>query len=103
MSDPRGGPNGNAAHDAYQGPGAVSQYSTQGYPPSNGVNNSGKRGRDDEEQDPYRPDSVQGDDMGGLKRRKTMEGGAVGGNYADPNPGIQRAHTMTAQAQRARR
>jgi len=32
-----------------------------------------------------------------------MEGGAVGGNYADPNPGIQRAHTMTAQAQRTRR
>lgn len=101
MSDPRGGPNGNAAHDAYQGPGAVSQYPNQGYPPTNGVNNSGKRGRDDEDQDPYRPDSVQGDDMGGLKRRKTMEGGAVGGNYADPNPGIQRAHTMSAQ--RARR
>lgn len=101
MSDPRGGPNGNAAHDAYQGPGAVSQYPSQGYPPTNGVNNSGKRGRDDEDQDPYRPDSVQGDDMGGLKRRKTMEGGAVGGNYADPNPGIQRAHTMSAQ--RARR
>ncbi|KAH7378314.1 hypothetical protein BKA66DRAFT_421519 [Pyrenochaeta sp. MPI-SDFR-AT-0127] len=102
MSDPRGAPNGNAAHDAYPGPGAVPQYANQGYPSTNGVNSSGKRGRDDEDQDPYRPDSVQGDDMGGLKRRKTMEGGAVGPTYGqDPSPGIQRAHTMTAQ--RARR
>jgi protein SOK2 len=102
MSDPRGAPNGNSAHDAYAGPGAVPQYANQGYPPSNAVNASGKRGRDDEDQDPYRPDSVQGDDMGGMKRRKTMEGGAVGPTYAqDPSPGIQRAHTM--QAQRARR
>jgi protein SOK2 len=100
MSDPRGAPNGNATHDAYQGPGAVSQYASQGYPP-NGVPTSGKRGRDEEDQDPYRPDSVQGDDMGGMKRRKTMEGAAVGPTYADPSPGIQRAHTMTAQ--RARR
>ncbi|USP74880.1 Cell pattern formation-associated protein stuA [Curvularia clavata] len=99
MSDPRGASNGNAGHDAYQGPGTVPQYATQGYPPSNGVN-SGKRGRDDEEEDPYRPDSVQGDDMGGLKRRKTLEGGAVGGPYADPSPGLQRAHTMSAQRPR---
>ena len=99
MSDPRG-PNGNAAHDAYQGSGAVPQYPNQGYAPTNGVS-SGKRGRDEEDQDPYRPDSVQGDDMGGMKRRKTMEGGAVGPTYSDPSPGIQRAHTMTAQ--RARR
>lgn len=102
MSDPRGAPNGNAAHDAYQGPGAVPQYANQGYPPTNGVNASGKRGREDDDQDPYRPDSVQGDDMGGLKRRKTMEGGAVGPTYAqDPSPGLQRAHTLNAQ--RARR
>jgi protein SOK2 len=101
MSDPRGAPNGNGAHDAYQGPGAVSQYANQQYSSTNGVNTSGKRGRDDEDQDPYRPDSVQGDDMSGLKRRKTMEGGAVGPTYSDPSPGIQRAHTMTAQ--RARR
>lgn len=102
MSDTRGAPNGNATQDAYTGAGAVPQYATQGYPPTNGVNSSGKRGRDEEDQDPYRPDSVQGDDMSGLKRRKTMEGGAVGPTYAqDPSPGIQRAHTMTAQ--RARR
>jgi protein SOK2 len=102
MSDPRGSTNGNAPHDAYPGPGAVPQYSNQGYTPTNGVNSASKRGRDDEDEDPYRPDSVQGDDMSGLKRRKTMEGGAVGGAYPqDPSPGIQRAHTMTAQ--RARR
>jgi protein SOK2 len=98
MSDPRGGPNSNGPHDTYPAP----QYSNQGYPPSNGISASGKRGRDEEDEDPYRPDSVQGDDPSGLKRRKTMEGGAVGGAYAqDPTPGIQRAHTMTAQ--RARR
>jgi protein SOK2 len=98
MSDPRGAPNGNGSHDNYPGPG---QYSNQAYPPTNGHSAPGKRGRDDEDED-YRPDSVQGDDMGGLKRRKTMEGGAVGGAYPqDPTPGIQRAHTMATQ--RARR
>jgi protein SOK2 len=98
MSDPRGPSNGNAPHDAYPGPGAVPQYSAQGYPPTNGVNSATKRSRDDDDEDPYRPDSVQGDDMGGLKRRKTMEGGAVGGAYPqDQTPGVQRAHTMSAQ------
>jgi hypothetical protein len=53
---------------------AVSQYPSQEYPPTNGVDNSGKRSRDNEDQDLHRPDNVQGDDMGGLKRRKTMEG-----------------------------
>ncbi|KAH8712244.1 hypothetical protein GQ44DRAFT_410335 [Phaeosphaeriaceae sp. PMI808] len=102
MSDPRGAPNGSAPHDAYPGPGGVPQYASQGYPPTNGVNGTGKRGRDDDDEDPYRPDSVQGDDMGGMKRRKTMEGGAVGGAYPqDQNPSLQRAHTMSAQ--RARR
>jgi protein SOK2 len=101
MSDPRAPTNGNAPHEAYPGPGAVPQYANQGYPPTNGVNSATKRGRDDDDED-YRPDSVQGDDMGGLKRRKTMEGGAVGGAYPqDQTPGLQRAHTMSAQ--RARR
>ncbi|KAL6703629.1 hypothetical protein ACN47E_009489 [Coniothyrium glycines] len=107
MSDPRGAPNGNSGHDAYSSSGAVPQYANPGYATTNGVNASGKRSRDDEEQDHYRPDSVQGDDMSGLKRRKTMEGGAVGPTYAqDPSPGIQRAHTIQAQpmqVQRARR
>jgi protein SOK2 len=104
MSDPRGAPNGNGSHDAYSSQGGVPQYASQGYPPTNG-NAPNKRGRDEEDEDPYRPDSVQGDDMGGMKRRKTMEGGAVGGAYPqDPTPGIQRAHTMAAQAaQRPRR
>jgi len=102
MSDSRGAPNGNGAHDSYTGPGAVPQYSSQGYPPINGVSAPGKRGRDEEDDDQYRPDSVQSDDLGGLKRRKTMEGGAVGGAYPqDPIPGVQRAHTMAAA--RARR
>lgn len=98
-NDPRAAPNGNAPHDGYPGP---TQYATQGYPAANGLG-SAKRGRDDEEQDSYRPDSVQGDEMGGLKRRKTMEGGAVGPYAQDPNPGLQRAHTMQVQAQHVRR
>jgi protein SOK2 len=97
MSDPRGAPNGSSAHDAYPAP----QYSSQGYTPTNGNGASAKRSRDDEDED-YRPDGVQSDELAGLKRRKTMEGGAVGGPYGqDPTPGIQRAHTMAAQ--RARR
>lgn len=103
MSDPRSAPNGSATHDAYPGSGAVPQYASQGYASTNGLSSTGKRGRDEEEvQEAYRPDSVQSDDTAGLKRRKTMEGGAVGPTYAqDPSPGLQRAHTMTAQ--RARR
>lgn len=93
MSDTRG-TNGNAAPESYQPPGGVAQYPSQAYASSNGVNSSGKRGREDEE-DPYgRPGSVQGDDMDGLKRRKTMEGGAVAPYGQDPN-GLQRRATMT--------
>ncbi|KAF2846774.1 apses-domain-containing protein [Plenodomus tracheiphilus IPT5] len=97
MSDPRGAPNGNAAHDTYQNSGAVPQYASPGYTPTNGVNASGKRGRE-EDDSTYRGDSTQTDEIAALKRRKTMEGGAVGPTFAqDPSPGIQRAHTMTAQ------
>lgn len=103
MSDTRGATtNGNAPPESYQAPGAVAQYPSQAYAATNGVAASNKRGRDEDE-DPYaRPDSVQGDDMDGLKRRKTMEGGAVGGTaYRDPNPGLQRARSTITQ--RARR
>ena len=101
MSDTRGSAtNGNAPPGSYQPPGAVAQYPSQTYAGANGVPTSAKRGRDDDEHDPYaRPDSVQGDDMDGLKRRKTMEGGAVGVPYQDP--GLQRARTTVQQ--RARR
>ncbi|KAF1354097.1 apses-domain-containing protein [Lizonia empirigonia] len=98
-SDSRAASNGNAAHDGYPGP---TQYASQGYPATNGMG-SAKRSRGDDEQESYRPDSVQGDDMGGLKRRKTMEGGAVGPYAQNPNPSLQRAHTMQTQAQHARR
>ncbi|KAL1650492.1 hypothetical protein SLS61_005957 [Didymella pomorum] len=98
-SDPRAASNGNASHNGYPGP---TQYASQGYPASNGMG-SAKRSRDDEDQEAYRPDSVQSDDMGGLKRRKTMEGGAVGPYAQGPTPGIQRAHTMQAQPQHVQR
>lgn len=91
--------NGSAPQDSYQPTGPVSQYPSQAYA-TNGVA-PGKRGRDDEE-DPYgRPGSVQGDDIDGMKRRKTLEGGAVGAPYAqDPNPGLQRARTINTQRTR---
>jgi protein SOK2 len=98
-SDPRAASNGNAPHNGYPGP---TQYASQGYPASNGMG-SAKRSRDDEDQEAYRPDSVQSDDMGGLKRRKTMEGGAVGPYAQGPTPGIQRAHTMQVQPQHVQR
>ncbi|ORY03142.1 cell pattern formation-associated protein stuA [Clohesyomyces aquaticus] len=107
MSDTRGSTtNGNAPPEAYQPSGTVPQYSNQAYATPNGVPVSAKRGRDDEDdQDSYaRSGSAAGDDIDGLKRRKTMEGGAVGGAaYArDPNHGLQRARTTITQ-QRGRR
>ncbi|KAF2011884.1 apses-domain-containing protein [Aaosphaeria arxii CBS 175.79] len=101
MSDTRGATNGNAAPESYPPPGGVPQYPSQAYAPSNGIPTSAKRGRDDDEQDPYRPDSVQGDNIEGPKRRKTMDGGAVGSPYGNPNPGLQR--TQSTIQQRARR
>ncbi|KAL5379331.1 hypothetical protein PMIN02_010969 [Paraphaeosphaeria minitans] len=97
MSDTRT-TNGNAQQDSYPPPG--SQYPSQTYA-TNGVA-PGKRGRDDDE-DPYgRPGSVQSEDIDGLKRRKTMDGGAVAPPYGpDPNAGLQRSRTM--QTQRTRR
>lgn len=111
-SDTRGSaPNGNAAADTYQPANTVPTYPSQAYAATtNGVSASNKRGRDDEdEQDPYgRPNSrgVTGDDIDGLKRRKTMReenvGGAVGGAFErDPTRIPQR--TRSAITQRARR
>jgi protein SOK2 len=106
MSDTRGPTNGNAGQENYPPPGAVPQYPSQAYAGPNGMPASTKRTRDDDEQDPYgRPDSVQGDDLDTIKRRKTLEGGAVGGAAynRDPNPNaaLQRARPQIAQ--RARR
>lgn len=104
MSDTRGPATNGNPPESYQPSGAVPQYTSQAYAATNGVPTSTKRGREDDDQDPYaRPDSVQGDDMDGLKRRKTMDGGAVGGAaYRNPGSGLQRAQTITSQ-QRGRR
>ncbi|KAF2001323.1 hypothetical protein P154DRAFT_575048 [Amniculicola lignicola CBS 123094] len=105
VMDNRAATNGNAPPESYQNPGTVAQYPSQAYAPTNGVPASAKRGRDEDEQDPYgRPDSVAGDDVDGIKRRKTMEGGAVGGAVynRDPNAGLQRSRTGIT-TQRARR
>jgi protein SOK2 len=82
MSDTRGsGANGNSTADAYQSPAAVPTYANQGYA-TNGVSST-KRGREEEdEQDPYgRPNSrgAAGEDIEGVKRRKTIREGSVGG------------------------
>lgn len=101
ISDTRSAPtNGNAPPESYQSSGPVPQYPSQAYATTNGT--STKRGRDEEDQDPYaRPDSVQGDSMD-LKRRKTMDGVAVGGTapYQDPNSGLQRARPVVQNRRR---
>lgn len=109
MSDTRGSSaNGNATADAYQAPTAVPTYPSQYAAATNGVSSSNKRGRDDDdEQDPYgRPSSREvagGDDIDGLKRRKTMRegsvGGAVGGSAfdRDPNRNLQRTRSAVTQ------
>jgi protein SOK2 len=86
--------NGNPQSGSYQSSAAVNQYSSQGYSTPNGVNTA-KRSREGDDQDTFnRPDSVQDDDMERHKRRKTMEGGAVGApNYSNSNPGLQRSRT----------
>lgn len=109
MSDSRATTNGNAPQESYQ-PNPAQQYSSQGYPQTNGLT-SMKRGRDDDdEQDPYgRPASQAGDDIDGLKRRKTItEGsnGSVGSSpyNRDPNAGMQRNRpSMTPQRNASRR
>ena len=72
MSDTRGGPV-NGADSGYP----PTAYPSQAYAAANGTQ-SVKRGRDDDDQD-YRPDSRDADDLKGLKRRKTDMAGAVGG------------------------
>ncbi|CAI6335432.1 unnamed protein product [Periconia digitata] len=100
MSDNRT-TNGNGPSDGYQPSGTVPQYPSQAYATPNGVPTPGKRGREDDDQDPYgRPGSVQGDDIDGLKRRKTMDSGTVPPYAQDPNGGLQRSRTTMAQRRR---
>jgi protein SOK2 len=93
---PHGSPaNGNASMDSYQQAGPVSQYSSQTYGGANGtpstVSAANKRGREDEEEDSYsRPENVPGNELEGLKRRRTMDGGAVQNSiYADTTSDMQ--------------
>jgi len=94
MGDSRPGENGNGAGYA---PTYPSQYTSP-----NGIpNNKRVRELDDDEQDAYgRPSSR--DDPEGLKRRKTLEGGAVGGPHYDsaPDQGLQRTKAQISQRRR---
>lgn len=102
MSDTRAGANGATGPDSYTAPPIQSSYPGQAYGATNGMT-SNKRGRDldDDEVDPYtRPGSrgVHGDDIDGLKRRKTIRegsvGGAVGSPYDKSSAPIQRTKSM---------
>ena len=106
MGDPRPTTNGNGA-ESYP-PNPSHQYPSQGYPQTNGLA-SLKRSRDDEEeQDSYgRQGSQAGDDIDGLKRRKTItEGpnGPVGGSpyNRNPNSNIRNRPTIPAQQRTGR-
>jgi len=94
MGDSRPGENGNGA-------GYAATYASQ-YASPNGIpNNKRVRELDDDEQDAYgRPSSR--DDGEGLKRRKTLEGGAVGGSHYDsaPDQGLQRTKAQITQRRR---
>lgn len=106
VSDSR--PNGAVGADGYSASGPVqAAYPSQSYGAVNGANPSLKRMRDlsDDESDPYgRPSSRgAGDDVDGLKRRKTIHegqmGGAVGPNTYDGGSAgnMQRARNPITQ------
>lgn len=107
MSDTRSSnANGNTAPDAYSVSGSMT-YPSQTYAATNGVIQSSKRGRDDDEEDSYgrpRTDSAA-DDIDGLKRRKTItesSGGGAIGSIFDRNGNGQLQRTRSAISQRRR-
>jgi len=96
MTDTRGTANGNSAADTYPTPNTLpAGYPPQGYSSSNGMAPSNKRGRDDDDEDPYRRD-----DLNGIKRQKSIReenvGGAVGGGVGD----LQRTRAPISQRRR---
>ncbi|KAJ9664844.1 hypothetical protein H2201_005065 [Coniosporium apollinis] len=102
MSDTRGSaPNGNVGADGY----STSGYPSQPYTASNGATPSNKRGRDDDDEpDPYgRPASRDAGENGveGIKRRKTVTEGSIGGAVggADPNV-LNRTRSTISQRRR---
>lgn len=101
--------NGNGATDSYSSAGTLpSLYPS--YAATNGASSSNKRGReDDDEADPYgRPSSrgANGDDIEGVKRRKTVREGSVGGGAVgspyDIDGNRQPSRTRSAVTQRRR-
>ncbi|KAF2199513.1 apses-domain-containing protein [Delitschia confertaspora ATCC 74209] len=104
VMDNRTSTNGNPPQASYQTP----QYANPAYANSNGAATNIKRGRDeDDEQDPYgRPSSqgVNSDDIDGIKRRKTISDGSVGGAVGaapynqDPTANLQRRTTISQRS-----
>ncbi|KAF1984321.1 hypothetical protein K402DRAFT_406012 [Aulographum hederae CBS 113979] len=95
VNDSRSGANGNGA-EGYQ-PGYSSQY-----PATNGGTPNNKRAREiDDEDDHYGRPSSRDAGEDGLKRRKTMEGGAVGGSpYANDDRSLHRTKAAISQRRR---
>ncbi|KAF2835618.1 cell pattern formation-associated protein stuA [Patellaria atrata CBS 101060] len=109
MSDNRGATtNGNAAPDSYSAPPVQSAYPSQAYPTPNGLPPSNKRVRElDDDEDPYGRSGGRGpagEDIEGLKRRKTIRegsvGGAVGVNSFNNDQSLQRAKSTISQRRR---
>ncbi|KAL1632058.1 hypothetical protein SLS56_003947 [Neofusicoccum ribis] len=96
MSDTRSTANGNTGPDGYPAPSAMQAGYPSQYSPANGLQGKRMRELDDDETDYGRPASrdANGNDIDGMKRRKTLTestmGGAVGGGVPG---GLQRAKT----------
>ncbi|KAF2457466.1 hypothetical protein BDY21DRAFT_285807 [Lineolata rhizophorae] len=82
VMDNRGPPNGSATAETYAAPSTMQTgYASAPYGAANGAS-SNKRMREDDDQDQYaRPENGEvSPDVDGLKRRKTMHEGPVGGS-----------------------
>ncbi|EOD44105.1 putative cell pattern formation-associated protein stua protein [Neofusicoccum parvum UCRNP2] len=96
MSDTRSTANGNTGPDGYPAPSAMQAGYPSQYSPANGLQGKRMRELDDDETDYGRPASrdANGNDIDGMKRRKTLTestmGGAVGGGVPG---GLQRSKT----------
>ncbi len=99
ISSERGTANGNTGHDVYQSQTDMSAQLSNGYsgqqPVANGVRPASKRGRDDDDDENVRPSTGQpGEEIEGMKRRRTIhEDSAPTINY-DSSMNRQRAATL---------
>lgn len=79
MSDTRGSTNGNTSGENYSAPNMGIQMQPGYAAPALNGSSSNKRMRDDDDQDQTSRPSSRSDDIEGMKRRKTVREGSVGG------------------------